>query len=307
MGAIIESVAAVVSHRPMVPKGALALADEAVRDCLSAARIRPTEVDLLINAGVYREKNLVEPALASMIQEDIGANPGHPPSQRSQGTFSFDLGCGGCGPLVAVELIDGFMRSNTIAVGVVVASDSNPEHTEGFPFPNAGAAVLLRAGPEHAGFAAFASETFPEFADAFEARVTWHAHAHRGLHLSPGHNDLALAEHDDFSRHAIECATTATERFLKAHELRGADVDLLIASSHPPAFVDGLADRLGIGENRIARAPATFHDAHTAGPLAALDAAARSERLAGAKNVLFVTVGAGITVATALYRPAASK
>ncbi|MGY4651210.1 hypothetical protein ACVWWN_005006 [Mycobacterium sp. URHB0021] len=32
------------------------------------------DVNLLINAGIYRDRSLAEPALAAMIQEDIGAN-----------------------------------------------------------------------------------------------------------------------------------------------------------------------------------------------------------------------------------------
>ena len=36
------------------------------------------DVDLLINAGIYRDRNLGEPAFAAMIQEDIGANPEDP-------------------------------------------------------------------------------------------------------------------------------------------------------------------------------------------------------------------------------------
>jgi 3-oxoacyl-[acyl-carrier-protein] synthase-3 len=32
-------------------------------------------LDLLVNANVYHDKIMNEPALASLIQEDIGANP----------------------------------------------------------------------------------------------------------------------------------------------------------------------------------------------------------------------------------------
>ena len=58
-------------------KRALILADEAAKKCLEKAGHEPGEVGLLINVGIYRDKNLGEPALASMIQEDIGADIGN--------------------------------------------------------------------------------------------------------------------------------------------------------------------------------------------------------------------------------------
>ena len=69
---------------------ALHLAVAAAKTCLQGAGREPDDVDLLINAGVYRDKNLAEPALAALIQEDIGANP-EDPHDDAVGTFSFDV------------------------------------------------------------------------------------------------------------------------------------------------------------------------------------------------------------------------
>ena len=62
---------------------------------------------MLINAGIYREDNMGEPALAALIQEDIGANRGQPPI-GGHGTFSFDLINGTCGVINAIQLRVGF-------------------------------------------------------------------------------------------------------------------------------------------------------------------------------------------------------
>ena len=64
---------------------------------------RQADVDMLINAGIYREDNMGEPALAALIQEDIGANRGQPPI-GGHGTFSFDLMNGTCGVISAIQL-----------------------------------------------------------------------------------------------------------------------------------------------------------------------------------------------------------
>ena len=64
--------------------GALEAVDAAARSCLDRAGRTAGELDLLINAGVYHDKILSEPAFASLIQEDIGANLSHPPGQRTE-------------------------------------------------------------------------------------------------------------------------------------------------------------------------------------------------------------------------------
>ena len=302
MAAIIESVATSVSLRRFWPKGALRLADDAVTECLDRAHRRAAELDLLINAGVYREKNLAEPALASMIQEDVGANPGHPPEEGSHGTFSFDFANGGCCVMTALELVDGFAQSRTIELGAVVASDSDPGHVVNFPFPNAGGAVLLRAGTAGQGFLSFDSSTFPEFFGCFESVIAWHAADHPGRLSASGENELEITCRDDYGARALDCAGAAARRFMAAQGLVPRDIDLLVGSAHPQNFLADLARQLEVPASRIAVPDDRFASAHTAGVVASLDAAARSGQLFTARNVLFVTVGAGITVATALYR-----
>ena len=102
MGTIIEASATATAHqRPFAP-GALKLADAAARSCLERAGRTAEELDLLINAGVYHDKILSEPAFASLIQEDIGANPDQP-AGAGHGTFSFDVSNGACGLLTGIH------------------------------------------------------------------------------------------------------------------------------------------------------------------------------------------------------------
>ena len=97
MGTVIE--ASAIARPDGDPSiGAIGLADAAARACLERARRAPDDVQLLINAGVYLDHDIQEPAIASMIQEDIGANPAPTPG-GGQGTFSFDVRNGACGLL----------------------------------------------------------------------------------------------------------------------------------------------------------------------------------------------------------------
>jgi len=297
MGTIIEaSATATAHHRPFAP-GALKLADAAARLCLERAERTAEEVDLLINAGVYHDKSVNEPAFASLIQEDIGANPDHPPG-AGHGTFSFDVSNGACGVLTGIHVVDGLLASGTVQLGMVVASDMDPEPgvSEGFGFPAVGGAVLLSANDSRAGFTAFRFATFPEFAELFQSYVDWQEDARRGLHH--GRNILTVEIAESYADKALECAESTARELAAAQALDPGEVDLLIATGSVPGFADGLARRLGVSAERVASPSDGLADAHTAAPAVALESAA----LATSRTTLFTSAGAGITVAAALYR-----
>ena len=125
MGTHIEAACAQAGKRTRRAT-ARRLADDAARTCFSLAGCQPSDVDMLINVGVYREDSMGEPALAALIQEDVGANLGHPPT-GGPGTFSFDLLNGACGVITAAQIESGLLRSGVIQLGAVVSSDVQPE------------------------------------------------------------------------------------------------------------------------------------------------------------------------------------
>jgi 3-oxoacyl-[acyl-carrier-protein] synthase-3 len=299
MGTIIEATATASAHRRRPAPGALKLADAAARLCLQRAGRAPAELDLLINAGVYHDRLMNEPALAALIQEDIEANPDLDPGAE-HGTFSFDVSNGACGLLTGIHLVDGLLASGTIHLGMVLASDADPEPgiSEGFGFDAIGGAFLLSADDARAGFEAFRFATFPEFADLFQSYVDWHEDARHGL-VRHGRNILSVEIAESYAVRALECAEATVRELADAQALELGEIDLLVATASVPGFADRLATRLGLSTARIASAPDSGLDrAHTAAPAVALESGA----LGAAKTALFVSAGAGITVAAALYR-----
>src|ERR1700722_4978894 len=218
MGTIIEASATATAgaHRRSLTPGALELADAAARTCLEGAGRTAEELGVLINAGVFHDMILSEPAFASLIQEDIGANLGHP-SGAGRGTFSFDVYNGACGLLTGIHVVDGMLASGTAELGMVVASDMDPEPgvSEGFTFPGVGGAVLLSADDSRAGFTAFQFATFPEFAELFQSYVDWQE-APRGGLAGHGRNILTVEIAESYTARALECAEST------ARELAGA-------------------------------------------------------------------------------------
>ncbi len=295
MGTIIEATATATGHRRPRAPGALKLADAAARSCLERANRDAHELDLLINAGVYHDKSLEEPAFAALIQEDIGANPDRPPG-AGHGTFSFDVANGACGLLTGMHLVDGMLASGTVRLGMVVASDMDPEPgvSEQFPFPSVGGAVLLSRDDTDTGFTGFRFDTFPEFADLFHSYVDWHEDARRGL-AHHGRNILTVEIADTYEARALECAESTARELASAQALDPGDVDRLVATASVPGFAEELARRLGIATERVASLPDSLARTHSA----ALAVALESGGLATAGTTLFVSAGAGITVAAA--------
>ena len=301
MGTTIEAVACVSGGgRHPLARGARKLTDAAARGCLARCGRTASDLDLLVNAGIYHDRNLGEPALAALIQEDVGANPGHPPI-GGHGTFSFDLYNAACGVLTGAFVADGFLRSRAISLAMVVAGEADPapRETRGFAFPAAGAALALAWRDDRPGFTDFRFETFPAFADLFRSEVAWEARA--AHHGRTGRNVLTVDIAGAYRDRALDCAEEATKAFLDQTGVVPDDVGLFVATGSVPDFGDDLAIRLGVDPSRVAAPQPPLAAAHTVAPIAALDAATSDGRFFLSPLTLFVSAGAGITVANALY------
>jgi len=306
MGTHIEAVSAQAGNGRRKAT-ARRLADDAARSCLARAGCRPRDVDMLINVGLYREDSMGEPALAALIQQDLGAIAGQLPAGRT-GTFSFDLLNGACGAITAIQIESGLLKSGVIELGAVVSSDVQPARmspTGTFPQP-VGGAILLRWREDWAGFTDFGAETFPEYADLFTSGLVWRGQ--RGIRVPrqrPGHNEMVITVKPGYRARLADCAEEATRRFLRRVGLSVADIDLLVPAPAATGFLDPLRARLGISGDRVAYTPENLAGAYTTGPIAALQAAIQSGRLDEASTVLLLAAGPGATVALALYRQVA--
>lgn len=290
MGTIIDRVA--IAHpRWRGHHSALHLAVAAGKDCLQRAGRDPHELDLVINAGIYRDRNLGEPALAALIQDDIRANP-EDPHGGAHGTFSFDIANGACGVLTALEIVDGFLRSGAIQLALVVASDADPGHgmSEHFPFSAAGAALLCR-WTDGFGLSPVSWVNADEGsidAESFSATVGF----------TDSRNVLRFDHSDDMAERFAAAAATAARACLQAQSARLADVDVIIAAPAGHGYRTALSEKLGVAIERIA--VADDQHMHTAALPAAFDG--QGERLATGGQALLVVAGAGPTGGAALYR-----
>jgi 3-oxoacyl-[acyl-carrier-protein] synthase-3 len=288
MGTLIDRVA--LAHGGWRNRhSALHLAVKTAKDCLQQAGREPHDVDLLVNAGIYRDRNLGEPALAAMIQEDIDANPENPHA-GTHGTFSFDIANGTCGVLTALQIVDGFLKSHAIDCALVVASDANPGRgmSEHFPFSPAGAAMLCDWTDDDYGLERIHWVNVSDEGENFNATVG----------LVDRRNVLRFAESDAVDERFAAAAMQAIDECLRESELRLDDIDAIVAAPARPRYRADLAAHLGVPEERVV--VCEDQSMHTASLAAAFDRVAH--RLQQSDRVLLVTAGAGITAGAALYR-----
>jgi 3-oxoacyl-[acyl-carrier-protein] synthase III len=290
MGTIIDH-QSFISHGWRTRHSALRLAVSASRTCLEAAGCPPNDVDLLINAGLYRDRNLGEPALAALIQEDIGANT-EDPHADAHGTFSFDLSNGVCGVLTALQIADGFLRSGTVQRVLVVASDADPGHglSKDFPFAAAGGALLCRWTDDEFGLGTVRWANFFDDAESYRSTVS----------VENGRNVLRVEHSRTADEQFAVAAAKVARECLDVASVDLADVDLILAAPPHPDFTATLASHLGLPAQRICVA----HDGrtHTAALIGALHEALSARRIQAGSNVLLLAAGAGITAGAALYR-----
>jgi 3-oxoacyl-[acyl-carrier-protein] synthase-3 len=287
MGTVIERVQ-VAEGRWRDRHSALRLAVKAARDCLHDAGRRPHDIDLLINAGIYRDRNLGEPALAAMIQEDVGANP-EDPHAGSHGTFSFDVMNGSCSVLTALQVVDGFFRSHAVNCALVVASDADPGHgmSERFPFSPAGAALLCRWADDDRGLGRTFWTTLPDTRETFTATVG----------LVDHRNVLRFDVSADVDARFAEAAAKAAERCLAASSVHIDDVDAIVTAPAAPGYRAALAARLNVSPERIT----VTDDPHTHTVALASALAAATQNAPRGARILIAAAGAGVTAGAALY------
>jgi 3-oxoacyl-[acyl-carrier-protein] synthase III len=288
MGTIIERLA-VTSGGWRTRHSALRLAVSAARKCLERAERDPDDVDLLVNTGIYRDRNLGEPALAALIQEDIGANA-EDPHDDGHGTFSFDIANGTCGVLTALQIVDGFFRSHTVECALVVASDADPGHgmSEHFPFSPVGAALLCGWAGDGDGFGQFHWANCPDGGENFCATVGF----------GDARNVLRFSESDTGVREFAAAGAAAARGCLAKSSLGLDDIHAIVAAPAVRGYRAALATELRVPVERIS--VAADKRIHTASLAAAFHRTV--DYLPPSARVLFIAAGAGVTAGAAIYR-----
>lgn len=294
MGTAIKATA--VSTDPAV-HSSVEHASIAATEVLRAGGVRPEQVDLLINAGVYRDENMVEPAMSALIQKRVGINLDYVKDPVPNAGLSFDLMNGACGVLNAVQVAGAFLATGSARYALVVSSDAHPsgERDHDFPYATVGAAMLLERsvdggfGPLRTASSATDGAGVAGFSDMSSAGTA-------------GRSTIVIRRDDDHTARLLAFAAAEARAYAAAEGLDLADT-LLVASQPTPTFAADLAGLLGIGADAVVTVDGVDGDPHSSALTFAYHQAIADGRAGRYPTALFVAAGAGPTVACATYRP----
>ncbi|MEV6319096.1 hypothetical protein [Streptomyces sp. NPDC051776] len=288
------------------------LAGRAAQDCLATAGLSPDAVGVLVNVGVYRESNMFEPAIGALVQKRAGINLDYLARPVPGAGFSFDLMNGACGVLNAVQVAQALLTTGSTERVLITAADVHPsgrgaQHTD-YPYEDLGAALLLeRSAEPGAGFGPVRLRN----ADGGSGAAGYLDTAAMGLH---GRQQITVSRDTGWEERLLDLSAGLVTEYARAEQLDLTRVRLVC--SRPTAdFVSRLAGRLGLDPSQAGGHPQVPGDArggaaqggdaqpHTAAPvLGYLQAGAHPH-----EHLLFVTAGAGLSAACAIYRPPAPE
>lgn len=250
--------------------GSIELATVAAGRCIESAGIDPQEIRYLINVGVYRDENMVEPSMAVLIQKRLGINLDFTRYPDQTPTFSTDLMNGAIGSINAFQVADGFIKSGRSGYSLVVASDCHPsgqirelhnnEPTHGnvtnsvnlsepldlswnnFPIEACGSAVLL--GPsETAGFEAFHFATADrDEIDKLELGQAGYVDFEQ--HGQEGKIRITIETSPEFYDKLLRSTIQEAAHFIEAHSLDSHNM-ALVAPSFNESFAHAVGRALG--------------------------------------------------------------
>ncbi|MEV0246686.1 hypothetical protein AB0H76_08875 [Nocardia sp. NPDC050712] len=268
----------------------------AARNSLAQAGIQPEQVGVLINAGVFRDSNTVEPAVSALIQKAAGIGLDYH-SKDDARTFSFDLMNGAIGVLNAVQVASSVLETGGVEHVLIVSGDTHPSLARSaadaeFPYATAGAALLLERTADAEGFGRVHTATAP-------GTPAVQSYVDTATMGTVGRGLMTVEREPDFADRLLGVALEAALAALADQDLSGL---ALIASTPTPEFPKLLADALGIDQDAVRTPDLSDGDPHTAALPLAYDRAVTEGTLGGFTRVLFVAAGAGPSAAAVLYQ-----
>ncbi|MHA1147131.1 MAG: 3-oxoacyl-[acyl-carrier-protein] synthase III C-terminal domain-containing protein [Promethearchaeota archaeon] len=287
------------------------LAAEAGRICIEKTASNKQEINLLINVGIMRDQNIVEPAIAPLIQNKIKLNisPTAKRLELGKKTFSFDIINSSCGFLNAAQVIDSFFKNNyidnpmikgnPINKAIIVTSEVHPSGTPApdFPFTHSAAAMLLTSTQvEECGFQTFMFNTSK---NGYTGITSYCDLEENGTN---SRNVATVVIDEDYKSRLEEFTLHTVQKFLSFENIDISEISIVICSQPSSSFVKNFSEKFEISKDSILNVYDKHGDTYTCALIIGYNIAMEEKRLNKKDKVLFVGGGAGLTSACALYQ-----
>jgi 3-oxoacyl-[acyl-carrier-protein] synthase-3 len=270
--------------------GSLKHATRAGKECFKASNYLPADIEVMINAGVNRDRHYAEPAFACFIQKSLNINI----EFQERQTLSFDLQNGGCGLLNALHVLTTLMQSGAIRVGMAIASETNTDRSPdpSYTVNESGTAVLLDIAPAATeGFSSFVFRTFGEYCDLYESVVS----------LAQKNGRLYVRKKEELEETWLSLVPAVWEELLDNDQISRDEIDFLFPSQISSEFIARLSKNLDFPDEKIVNVFDRFGDTLTTSPFVALQYMRDLGRIESDQKIAFLTVGSGLTIGAAAY------
>ena len=276
----------------------LELISQAATLCLEKAGMNKNDIDMLINIGIYHDDNMMEPAMAPIIHQQLGINTG-PVKKAGNYTFCFDLYNGACGFINATQVADSAITSGQAKHVLIVSGDTHPSKTQGhdFPFSPVGTAVLLNHSGDHdRGFKNFFINTSGNDYHGFRG----------GIELSNmgagGRGYIDLYQERRFINELCEFVDQSSDEYFKEQTIAPEKISFLVTSQLDKDFSGHIHDAVGLnGTSKTVELYKQYGDTHTSSLPLGYHQISENGELQENDTILFVAAGSGLTAAFAMY------
>jgi 3-oxoacyl-[acyl-carrier-protein] synthase III len=283
-----------IRERHIAAEGELTsdLASAAARAALVSADLRPASLDLILVATSTPDHTF--PACAAAVQHKLGALR----------ATAFDLQAVCSGFIYALAVAEKFLVTGQARTALVLGAETFSrlldwrDRSTCVLFGDGAGAVVLRAE----------QGTGTAFDRGVLATHLGSDGRHYGdLYVDGGPSSTGTTGHlrmngREVFRHAIQTLTAASQRVLDGAGLTVEDVDWLVPHQANRRILEGVAKRLGIGEDRVLITVDRHANTSAASIPLALAEAAADGRLRADQLVVLNAMGGGFTWGSALVR-----
>jgi 3-oxoacyl-[acyl-carrier-protein] synthase III len=264
--------------------------------CIDAAGINRDDIGLVINVGIYRNGNIVEPANASLIQNGLHINPMYVKGRTS---FSFDILNGACGFLNAAQVAGAVMKNRDIKYTLVVSSDVHPSKNKSkdFPYRNIGAAALLELSDDpQQGFQEIIFRTSRNGFGALESIFDYSVPGARGQMQVK----RSVSYHEHLVDFTARTVTDVCEKHGAKRDLRSDDI-IFVTSQPVKDFGFRVMEKAGMHGRSVGCLYEKYGDPHSSTLTIAYHEGRASGEIEQGDQVVFVGASAGLTASVGLY------
>lgn len=283
-----------------VPQSSIGMAVSVAQSCLAKAGMLVQDIDLLINIGVFRDDNIIEPAMAPLIQKQLGMNLDPVRNKHLQrSTLSFDINDGECGFITAVHVADVFFQSGSAKNALIVAGDIHPSKTRhpDFPFQSvASAMVLSRSQDADAGFSGFHFKTSANGSFGFSANVDLRSNGVKSREC------MKFTMEDQYHDRLSDFTAAMMREVFQTGRIDPANIDYVVTSQPTLSFGKTVALAANLnGRLQFIDCYDQYGDAHTSSLILCYHHLVHSALTKKNDRILFIAADSGLSAACSLY------